>query len=237
VILGNRASITEQDNGEFEVKLANGTVLTADFVIDSTKKGSPTTGTLPRECLNEDGEIMVNHDLTFKHGANKEHHFGVGDVIEWTGIKRAGSAMVMGQAAAWNIFASVLNSEASSNSPSSPASYSNSSSEASPSSSPSSTTSSLPLVPDEKIPMTELPSWPAVIGIAVGKQCLTYDEKNGMKYGVDVMQGYFQDDLGWAANLRYCQLTDVVEREEVVMEEKKVEVGLGEVGVEVSAAA
>jgi NADH dehydrogenase FAD-containing subunit len=230
VILRNRACVTEQANGEFEVKLANGTVLTADFVIDSTKKGSPTTGTLSKECLNEDGEIMVNHDLTFKHGPNKETHFGVGDVIEWTGIKRAGSAMVMGQAAAWNIFASILNSEAASSTSSSPTS----SSKTSPSSSPSSTTSSL-FTSKKSIPMTELPSWPAVIGIAVGKQCLTYDEKNGMKYGVDVMQGYFQDDLGWAANLRYCQLTDVVEREDVVG--KEVEVGLGEVGVEVSTVA
>ena len=233
VILGNRASITEQANGEFNVKLADGTVLTADFVIDSTKKGEPTTGTLPKECLNEDGEIMVEHDLTFKTGPNRESHFGVGDVIAWSGIKRAGSAMVMGQAAAWNIFASILNSE----SPSTTSASSPSSTSTSPSSSPSSTTTSLSLT-ESKIPLTELPSWPAVIGIAVGKQCLTYDEKNGMKYGVDVMQGYFQDDLGWAANLRYCQLSDVVEREEAVEEvEVKVDAGLGEVGVEVSAAA
>ncbi|KAF2686322.1 apoptosis inducing factor [Lentithecium fluviatile CBS 122367] len=236
VILGNRASVTEQANEQFKVELVNGTLLTADFVIDSTKKGEPTTGTLPRECLNEDGEIVVNQDLTFKHGANKESHFGVGDVIAWTGIKRAGSAMVMGQAAAWNIFASILNSE--SPIPSSPTSASSdasppSSSEPSPSNSP--TSSNLPLPPSDKISMTELPSWPAVIGIAVGKQCLTYDEKSGMKYGVEVMQGYFQDDLGWAANLKYCQLTDVVEREEVEVEDKNV--GLGDVGVEVSAAA
>jgi NADH dehydrogenase FAD-containing subunit len=239
VILGNRASITEQANGEFNVELADGRVLTADFVIDSTRKGEPTTGTLPKECLNENGEIVVEQNLTFKNGPNKERHFGVGDVIAWTGIKRAGSAMVMGQAAAWNIFASILNSETASNTssiatttPSSPSSNSTS-----PSSSVSSTTSSLPATED-KIAMTELPSWPAVIGIAVGKQCLTYDESSGMKFGVEVMQGYFQDDLGWAANLRYCQLTDVVEREEVFAnEEEKVDVGLGEVGVEVSAVA
>jgi NADH dehydrogenase FAD-containing subunit len=241
-ILGNRASIAEQPNGEFEITLADGRTLTADFVIDSTKKGEPTTGTLPKSCLNDDGEIMVEQNLTFKTGPNKERHFGVGDVIAWSGIKRAGSAMVMGQAAAWNIFASILNLETASF----PSSHittteasSPSSTTTSPSSSPSSTSSSLPLTPtEESFPMTELPSWAAVIGIAVGKQCLTYDPKSGMKYGVDVMQGYFQDDLGWAANLRFCQLTDVVEREEVLDgEAERVDVGLGEVGVEVSAVA
>ncbi|KAF2634441.1 FAD/NAD(P)-binding domain-containing protein [Massarina eburnea CBS 473.64] len=204
VILGNRASITELPSGEFSVKLANGTTLTADFVIDSTKKGSPTTGILPPECLNNEGEIVVNQDLTFKNAiANREAHFGVGDVIAWTGIKRAGSAMVMGQAAAQNVFVSILNAEEA-----------------------ESSTSSAPL------PFTELPSWPAVIGIAVGKQCLTYDKGNGMKHGVEVMQGYFQDDLGWSSNLRYLGLTDVTEEVEERKMKAPEKVDIGEVGVE-----
>ncbi|PVI04416.1 FAD/NAD(P)-binding domain-containing protein [Periconia macrospinosa] len=211
VVLGNRATVTELPSGEFDVKLADGRTITADFVIDSTKKGEPTTGILPSQCLNQDGEIEVNNDLTFKNTAiaNRDSHFGVGDVIAWTGIKRAGSAMVMGQAAAQNIFASILNAEAADEnaSDSAPSPYK----------------------------LTELPSWPAVIGIAVGKQCLTYDETNGMKYGVDVMQGYFQDDLGWASNLRYLQLTDVVELEEEKRKDESWveirEVGVEEVGV------
>ncbi|KAF1961882.1 FAD/NAD(P)-binding domain-containing protein [Byssothecium circinans] len=203
VVLGNRASITELPTGEFDVKLANGTTLTADFVIDSTKKGSPTTSNLPPECLNDDGEIVVNQDLTFKHGIpNRSSHFGVGDVIAWTGIKRAGSAMVMGQAAAQNIYVSILNAEAAASGTSAP------------------------------LPLTELPSWPAVIGIAVGKQCLTYDKGNGMKYGVEVMQGYFQDDLGWAGNLKYLQLTDVIEVKEEEGERASEKVALGKIGVE-----
>jgi hypothetical protein len=36
------------------------------------------------------------------------------------------------------------------------------------------------------------------------------------------MKDYFQDDLGWAANLRYLRLTDV--EEEVVKDDVKVEV-------------
>lgn len=240
VVLGSRASVTEQANGESEVKLADGRVLAADFVIDSTKKGEPTTSTLPKECLNADGEIEVTNDLKFKHGANKDSHFGVGDVVAWTGIKRAGSAMVMGQAAAWNIYASILNSESASQLPvpeETPDLTPTSSSTVSPSSSPPAQNLSLPTTPsaEDMVPMTELPSWPAVIGIAVGKQCLTYDEKSGMKFGVDVMRSYFQDDLGWAANLKYCQLTEVVEQDDIVPPAKKadVEVEIGEVGFEV----
>lgn len=203
LVLGSRASVETLSNGQSLVALANGETITADFVIDSTKKGTPTTDILPSECLNEDKEIMVHQSLVFKDTIpNAASHLGVGDVIAWTGIKRAGSATVMGQAAAQNIYASILNAENASE--------------------PESTT---------KYPETELPAWAAVIGLAVGKQCLTYDPANGIKYGVDVMQSYFGDDLGWAANLKYLGLTDVPEPEDTlesahVEKAKMVEVGI-----------
>lgn len=181
LVLGNRASITELPSGQFSVELASGDIITADFVIDSTKKGVPTTDVLPAECLNEDKEIMVHQSLMFKGNiANSSSHFGVGDVIAWSGIKRAGSATVMGQTAAQNIYSAILNSELS----------------------PS----------EEKYVTTELPAWAAVIGLAVGKQCLTYDPSNGIKYGVQVMKDYFGEDLGWSGNLKYLGLTDVADK-------------------------
>jgi NADH dehydrogenase FAD-containing subunit len=218
LVLGNRASIAELPNGQFSVTLANGDIITADFVIDSTKKGTPTTDVLPDACLNEDKEIMVHQSLMFKDTIpNASSHYGVGDVIAWSGIKRAGSATVMGQAAAQNIYASILNSEISA-----------------PSILPSDAISTAPHTETgtetERYALTELPAWAAVIGLAVGKQCLTYDPTNGMKYGVDVMQGYFGDDLGWAANLKYLGLTDVIEKEGLEEPEK---VEMGEVGVEI----
>ena len=132
---------------------------------------------------------------------NHTYHYGVGDVIQWTGIKRAGSATVMGQAAAQNIYSSILNSELPDTAPES-----------------------------DRYGKTELPSWDAVIGIAVGKQCLTYDPKNGIKYGVDVMEGYFGQDLGWSASLKYMGLTDTVDPVEVKLEEPEA-TKLTEVGV------
>lgn len=207
VVLGNRAKIEELSNGQFDVTLANGEKITADFVIDSTRKGSPTTHILPDACLNEDKEIIVGNNLVFKDNIpNSAYHFGVGDVIQWTGIKRAGSATVMGQAAAQNIYSSILNSE-------------------------------LPETASEsdRCGQTELPSWDAVIGIAVGKQCLTYDPKNGIKYGVEVMQNYFGEDLGWSASLKYMGLTDTVDPVEVEINEpeatKLTEVGIKPVSI------
>lgn len=195
LVLGSRASIAEQSNGQYNVTLANGDIITADFVIDSTKKGTPTTDVLPEACLNDDKEIMVHQSLMFKDNIpNASSHYGVGDVIAWSGIKRAGSATVMGQAAAQNIYASILNAELEDDA--------------------------------EKHTLTELPAWAAVIGLAVGKQCLTYDPTNGMKYGVEVMQNYFGDDLGWAANLKYLGLTDVVDKEELPEKAEMVEVGV-----------
>jgi len=183
LVLGNRATVHELSNGRSEVRLADGTVLTADVVLNTTTKGSATTGFLPVECLNDEKEIKITSNLQFQPTIpNAASHFAVGDVVEWSGIKRAGGAMVMGQLAACNVYASILNSEES--------------------------TSSLPLA--------DLPVYDNVIGLAVGKQCLTYDKKNGVKWGVQLMKDYFQDDLGWAANLRYLRLTDV---EETVFEE------------------
>jgi len=205
VILGNRAKTREQSNGGLEIELADGRILTADFVIDSTVKGSPTTHVLPSSCLNTDKEIIVKDSLVFDDNVpNASSHYGVGDVIEWSGIKRAGSAMVMGQIAAHNIYASILNAEA----------------------------PGIPL--EEQFKAIDLIRWPPVIGIAIGKQCLTWGADLGLKYGVEVMEGYFQDDLGWASNLKYMQLTDVVEKN---TEEQCEIVRLGEVGVEIAATA
>ncbi|KAF2187319.1 FAD/NAD(P)-binding domain-containing protein [Zopfia rhizophila CBS 207.26] len=192
LILGNRASVEERPDGKFDVTLANGTHLTADVVLDATKKGHPTNGCLPPQVLNEEGEILVTPHLNFQDKVpNPEFHFGAGDVIAWSGIRRAGGAMVMGQMAAFNVFASILNSEKNAD--------------------------------DEKFKLGELPEYPVVIGLAVGKQCLTYGGQEGIKWGVQLMKDYFQDDLGWNYSLKYLGLTDIEERAEEQPAKGKVE--------------
>lgn len=204
LVLGNRANVKDLPNSQHEVLLANGTSLIADVVLDTTKKGSPTTDFLPAECLDVEKEIKVTPQLAFKSDIpHASSHYGVGDVIAWSGIKRAGGAMVMGQLAAANVYASILNSEDKSN----------------------------------NFTLLDLPFYDNVIGLAVGKQCLTYDKKNGMKWGVQLMKDYFQDDLGWKANLRYLQLTEAEEKKELVTEKEPAKVELREVGVEAVPAA
>jgi hypothetical protein len=50
------------------------------------------------------------------------------------------------------------------------------------------------------------------------------------KYGVEVMQSYFGNDLGWSASLKYMGLTDTVDPVEVEVEEPEGAM-LTEVGV------
>ena len=58
---------------------------------------------------------------------------------------------------------------------------------------------------------------------------------HGIKYGVEVMQNYFGEDLGWNASLKYMGLTDTVDPVEVELEEpeaaKLTEVGVKPVSV------
>jgi NADH dehydrogenase FAD-containing subunit len=177
VILENRATVTTLNDRKFKVLLANGTEIVADAVLDTTKKGSATTGCLPADCLNEQGEVKATPQLSFPTSIPNSHrHFAAGDVVSWSGIKRAGGAMVMGQVAATNLFAALLNEED----------------------------------VEAKFEPGRLPEFPVVIGLAVGKQCLTYNGTE-VQYGEQLMKDYFQDDLGWNASLQYLGLTDVQE--------------------------
>ncbi|KAJ5114263.1 FAD-dependent pyridine nucleotide-disulfide oxidoreductase [Penicillium alfredii] len=69
----------------------------------------PTSTYLAREALNEDGYVKVHSSLQFSGGVlNPEHHYAVGDIAAWSGIKRCGGAMHMGHFAATNIHQHML---------------------------------------------------------------------------------------------------------------------------------
>jgi len=55
------------------------------------------------------------------------------------------------------------------------------------------------------------PEVPPMIALAVGKQALTFGPGQGTKWGVDVMEQTFGDDLGWTFSLRYLNLLDYYE--------------------------
>ncbi|KAF2489536.1 FAD/NAD(P)-binding domain-containing protein [Lophium mytilinum] len=112
VITGNRATVEEQSEGHYLVTLTNGKTITAGAVINATAKHLPTTDCLPREAVDEEGYVRVTPTLAFPTSVpNSAAHYAIGDVCAWSGIRRAGGAMVMGQLAATNLFASILTSE------------------------------------------------------------------------------------------------------------------------------
>jgi hypothetical protein len=64
----------------------------------------PTTTYLPPTALDSNQLVKIDAKTNFTGGIpNSAHHFAVGDLVSWSGIKRCGAAMAMGHNAAFNI--------------------------------------------------------------------------------------------------------------------------------------
>ncbi|KAJ9197905.1 hypothetical protein DTO166G4_2512 [Paecilomyces variotii] len=86
------------------LKLSNGEDLVAGHTVWATSRHLPRTEFLPREAVTEDGYVNVLPTLQFSPTIpNNTDHFAVGDITAWSGIKRVGRALSMGQCAAVNI--------------------------------------------------------------------------------------------------------------------------------------
>ncbi|KAL1962971.1 hypothetical protein VTN77DRAFT_8817 [Rasamsonia byssochlamydoides] len=86
------------------VQLSNGEEIIAGHTIWATSRHLPRTEFLPPESLNEEGYVKVLPSLQFSATIPNNHiHFAVGDIADWSGIKRVGRALSMGQCAAVNI--------------------------------------------------------------------------------------------------------------------------------------
>ncbi|KAJ5266510.1 hypothetical protein N7478_009318 [Penicillium angulare] len=113
VILGQRVvDTTAVDSGNervWRLTLANGEKLTTGLVLSAISRSVPTSTYLSPEALNEEGLIKIRPSLQFSGDVpNAEHHFAIGDLADWSGIKRCGGAMHMGQYAAQNIHQHML---------------------------------------------------------------------------------------------------------------------------------
>ncbi|RPB08768.1 FAD/NAD(P)-binding domain-containing protein [Morchella conica CCBAS932] len=112
VVLNARVLSDEETGDGFKVVLSTGTELTADKVIYAISKQGPQTNFLPNEVLTVDGYVKVNATMSFSAPIpNARSHFAVGDIAFWPGIKRVGSAIIMGQFAASNIVAMIAAGE------------------------------------------------------------------------------------------------------------------------------
>lgn len=112
-VLGRRLAGTEEVTREgksvTEVTFTDGQKMDASVVIMAISRSVPSTEFLPKEALEEEGLIKARPDLRFAGEVpNADVHFGIGDAIKWSGIKRCGGAMHMGYYAAHNIHELVL---------------------------------------------------------------------------------------------------------------------------------
>lgn len=112
VVLNTRVLSDEETGDGFKLVLSTGAGITAGKVIYATSGQAPQTQFLPHEVLTEDGYVKVNATMSFSAPIpNADWHYAVGDIAFWPGIKRVGSALIMGQFAASNIVARIAASE------------------------------------------------------------------------------------------------------------------------------
>ncbi|PMD42005.1 FAD/NAD(P)-binding domain-containing protein [Hyaloscypha variabilis F] len=113
VLLNRRvasATSTESHDGQkvYKVTLSNGETFQASTVIWALSKAIPTTTYLPPSSLTADSLVKVQPTLSIPSIPNLNSHFAAGDLVAWSGIKRCGSAMAMGNTAAFNIYQTMI---------------------------------------------------------------------------------------------------------------------------------
>ncbi|KAI1760841.1 FAD/NAD(P)-binding domain-containing protein [Hypoxylon sp. FL1150] len=93
-----------------EVEFENGHKMLASTVVMAISRSTPSTDYLPAESLAGDGRVNVRPTLQLASDkvANADAHFAVGDLINWSGIKRCGGAMHQGHYAGLNIHQLIL---------------------------------------------------------------------------------------------------------------------------------
>ncbi|PGH19360.1 hypothetical protein AJ80_04000 [Polytolypa hystricis UAMH7299] len=173
-VMGSRvAQMQKIDGGRgMTLTLQNGTSLEAGHVINAVSKFTPTASYLPDVLVNKEGYVRIKPSLNFPDDVpNAQYHYAAGDIVEWSGIKRAGRAMHQGYYAAFNIHQRILNQ-----------------------------------VFGTTPKFLELEEVPPMMGIAVGKKAAAFGGEEGVLAGEDIMEAYFNDDLGFKICWNYMQL-------------------------------
>ncbi|KAJ5131564.1 uncharacterized protein N7515_007603 [Penicillium bovifimosum] len=108
-VIETTAVDAEHDTRVWRLTLSDGRTLTTGHVLSAISQSIPTSTYLPKEALNPEGYIKVHRSLQFSGDIpNAEHHWAVGDLTAWEGIKRCGGAMHMGHYAGVNIYQHML---------------------------------------------------------------------------------------------------------------------------------
>ncbi|KAF4307758.1 putative apoptosis inducing [Botryosphaeria dothidea] len=113
-VLGKRVVETNlvaaaDGSSHIQLTLSDGSHLTTGHVINAISKSVPTSSYLPKAVLDEEGYVKVHPSLRFQDSVpNAQYHFAAGDIVSWSGIRRCGGAMHMGQYVAENVHAHML---------------------------------------------------------------------------------------------------------------------------------
>lgn len=166
--LKSQTPVKNEDGTEvFEVEFENGHKMTASLVIMAISRSVPTTTYLPEEVLNKERYVNIKPSLQIANENINDaaSHFAIGDLINWSGIKRCGGAMHQGKYAGFNIHQLMLKD-----------------------------------IQGKEPVFNEIAEVPPMIGLAVGKNALSYGTE-GMKHGKQVMEWFFEEDLGFKSKL------------------------------------
>ncbi|KAI0887603.1 FAD/NAD(P)-binding domain-containing protein [Annulohypoxylon maeteangense] len=162
--LKSQTPVKNEDGTEvFEVEFENGHKMIASLVVMAISRSVPTSTYLPSETLSEQGYVNIRPSLQFKSDKIRDStkHFAVGDMINWSGIKRCGGAMHQGKYAGLNIHQLMLQE-----------------------------------IQGKEPVFNEIAEVPPMIGLAVGKNALSYGS-DGVNHGKQVMEWFFEEDLGF----------------------------------------
>ncbi|KAK8007799.1 hypothetical protein PG989_001789 [Apiospora arundinis] len=160
----------------YDVEFTNGHTMVASVVIEAISRSVPSTDYLPPGALSAEGLVNIRPTMQIASGENADSHFAVGDLINWSGIKRCGGAMHEGRYAGLNIHQLMLQELSS--------------------------LSEQKHTPE----FQELQEIPPMIGLAVGKKGLSYGPEVGMDSGEDVLKLFFEGDLGFRIVWDYLRL-------------------------------
>lgn len=96
---------------------------------------------------------------------NNESHFAAGDIVEWSGIKRVGIALRMGQCVARNLVKLIYTEQVSN---------------------------------AQIAELDQYPEIPAMMALSIGPVAGSYSPNVGLKFGEDVHEDCFSNDLDLA---------------------------------------
>ena len=190
VITGSRVISQTPSEDSNILGLSNGSTIEASVVINAISNAIPTTTYLPKDVLNDEGFVKIKASTHF----HDEYHLAAGDIAQWTGIKRCGSAMHMGFISGYNIYQHMLTGRLHSPVVDRIADSFND------------------LLVGGSPEYKNLDVFPAVIGIAIGHTAAAYSPQEGIKSGPETLKYLFGDDLAFDYCYKYLRLGEPAQK-------------------------